>query len=84
MSFIAFTVSETVGNSSSSRLHSTCDSLLIAPSLIDDGRLRTPSFQDSLVVSPTAKVPQIEYYMACRWKLPIKSTQVCKICSVLF
>ena len=28
--FIAFTVSEMVGNSSSSRLHSTCGSLLIA------------------------------------------------------
>ena len=43
MSFIAFTVSETVGSSSSSGLHSTCGSLLIASSLIDDGRLRTPS-----------------------------------------
>ena len=42
-SFIAFTVSETVGSSSSSGLHSTCGSLLIASSLIDDGRLRTPS-----------------------------------------
>ena len=42
-SFIAFTVSETVGSSSSSRLHSTYGSLLIASSLIDDGRLRTPS-----------------------------------------
>ena len=41
--FIAFTVSETVGNSSSSRLHSTCGSLLIASSLIDDGPLRTLS-----------------------------------------
>ena len=41
--FIAFTVSETVGSSSSSGLHSTCGSLLIASSLIDDGRLRTPS-----------------------------------------
>ena len=40
-SFIAFTDSETVGNSSSSRLHSTCGSLLIASSLTDDGRLRT-------------------------------------------
>ena len=42
-SFIAFTVSETAGNSSSSGLHSTCVSLLIASSLIDNGRLRTPS-----------------------------------------
>ena len=42
-SFIAFTVLETVGSSSSSGLHSTCDSLLIASSLIDDGRFRTPS-----------------------------------------
>ena len=41
--FIAFTVSETVGSSSSRGLHSTCGSLLIASSLIDDGRLRTPS-----------------------------------------
>ena len=40
--FIAFTVSETVGSSSSSGLHSTCGSLLIA-SLIDKSRLRTPS-----------------------------------------
>ena len=39
--FTAFTVSETVGNSSSSKLHSTCGGLLIALSLIDDGRLRT-------------------------------------------
>ena len=37
-SFIAFTVSETVGNSSNSNLHSTCGSLLIG-----DGRLRTSS-----------------------------------------
>ena len=55
-SFIAFTVSETVGSSSSSGLHSTCGSLLIASSLIADGRLRTPSVfspssQDSLFVS---------------------------------
>ena len=42
-SFIAFTVSETVGSSSCSGLHSTCGSLLIASSLIDDGRLRTKS-----------------------------------------
>ena len=42
-SFIAFTVSEMVGSSSSSGLHSTCGSLLITLSLIDDGRLRTPS-----------------------------------------
>ena len=42
-SFIAFTVSETVRNSSSSVLYSTCGSLLIVSSLIDDGRLRTPS-----------------------------------------
>ena len=42
-SFIAFTVSEAVGNSISSGLHSTCDSLLIASPLIEDGRLRTPS-----------------------------------------
>ena len=41
--FIAFTVSETVGSSSSSGLHSTSGSLLIAPSLIDNGQLRTPS-----------------------------------------
>ena len=41
--FIAFTVSETVGSSSSSGLHSTYGSLLIASSLIDEGRLRTPS-----------------------------------------
>ena len=32
-----------VGNSSSSGLHSTCGSLLIASSVIDDSRLRTPS-----------------------------------------
>ena len=32
-----------VGSSSSSGLHSTCGSLLIASSLIDDSRLRTPS-----------------------------------------
>ena len=36
-SFIAFTVSETVESLSSSGLHSTCGSLLIASSLIDDG-----------------------------------------------
>ena len=42
-SFVAFTVSETVGSSSSSGLHSTCGSLLIASSLIDNGRLRTLS-----------------------------------------
>ena len=42
-SFIAFTVSEMVGSSSSSGLHSTCCSLLIASSLIDGGRVRTPS-----------------------------------------
>ena len=42
-SFMAFIVSETVGSSSSSGLHSTCGSLLIASSLIDDGRLRSPS-----------------------------------------
>ena len=42
-SFIAFTFSETVWSSSSSGLHSTCGSLLIVSSLIDDGRLRTPS-----------------------------------------
>ena len=42
-SFIAFTISETVGNSSSSGLNSTYGSLLIASSLIDDGQLRTPS-----------------------------------------
>ena len=41
--FIALTVSETVGNSSSSGLRSTCSNLLIASSFIDDGRLRTPS-----------------------------------------
>ena len=34
---------QSVGSSSSSGLHSTCSSLLIALSLIDDGRLRTPS-----------------------------------------
>ena len=34
---------ETVRSSSSSGLHSTCGSLLIVSSLIDDGRLRTPS-----------------------------------------
>ena len=56
-SFIAVTVSETVGSSSSSGLHSTCGSLLIASSLIDDGQLTTPSkcsspsFQDSFFVS---------------------------------
>ena len=42
MSFIALTVSETVGSSSSSGLHFTCGSLLIASSLRDDGQLRTP------------------------------------------
>ena len=42
-SCIAFTVLETVGSSSSSGLHSTLGSLLIASSLIDDGRLRTSS-----------------------------------------
>ena len=42
-SFIAFTVSETAGNSLSSRLQSIYGSLLIASSLIDDGRLRTTS-----------------------------------------
>ena len=42
-SFIAFTVSETIGSSSSTELHSTCGSLLIASPFIDDGRLRTPS-----------------------------------------
>ena len=41
--FIAYTDPETVGGSSSSGLHSTCGSLLIASILIDDGRLRTPS-----------------------------------------
>ena len=40
---VAFAVSETVRSSSSSGLHSTCGSLSIASSLIDDGRLRTPS-----------------------------------------
>ena len=40
---MAFTISEMVGNSSSSGLYPTCESLLIASSLIDDGRLRTPS-----------------------------------------
>ena len=42
-SYITLTVSEKVWNSSSIRLHSTCGSLLIAPSLIDDCRIRTPS-----------------------------------------
>ena len=41
--FIAFTVSATAGDSSSSRLHSTCGSMLIASPLIDDGRVRTLS-----------------------------------------
>ena len=49
--FIAFTVSETVGSSSNSGLHSTCGSLLRASSLIYDSQLRTPSFQDSFFVS---------------------------------
>ena len=40
---LLFSVSETLGNSSSSGLHSTSGSLLIASSLIDDGRFRTPS-----------------------------------------
>ena len=39
---VLFSVSETVGNSSSSGLHSSRGSLLIASSLIDGGRLRTP------------------------------------------
>ena len=37
----SFLVSVTVENSSSRTLHSICDSLLIALSLTDDGRLRT-------------------------------------------
>ena len=40
---MACTVSEIVGDLSSSGLHSTCSNLLIASSMTDDGRLRTPS-----------------------------------------
>ena len=51
--FIAFTVSATVVNLSSSRLHPTCGSLLIALSLIDDGRLRTFLFVCVEVLRPS-------------------------------
>ena len=40
---LLLSLSESVGSSSSSGLHSTCGSLLIASSLIDDDQLRTPS-----------------------------------------
>ena len=43
MSFVTIMASEAGGNSSSSGVHSTCGSLMIASSLIDDGRLKTPS-----------------------------------------